>query len=83
MHFHTNRGSEFKNYLLNDLLKEFHIRRFLAIKEVPMIIAVAEAQFKIIKTEFVRSRRFENLDNYSSENLYRKVLPIQFRPLAV
>ena len=39
--------------------------------------AVAETQFKIIKTEFVHSRRFENSDNYSSENLYRKVLPIQ------
>ena len=32
-----------------------------------MINAVAEAQFKIIKTEFVRSRRFENLEHLKVE----------------
>ena len=52
--FHTDRGSEFKNYLIDDFLKEFHC---------PYDNAVAEAQFKIIKTEFIRSRSFENLEH--------------------
>ena len=58
--FHTDRGSEFKNYLIDDFLKEFQIRRSLSAKGCPYDNAVAEAQFKIIKTEFVRSRRLEN-----------------------
>ena len=65
--FHTDRGSEFKNYLLDDLLKAFHIRRSLSAKGCPYDNAVAEAQFKIIKTEFVRFRRFENLEHLRSE----------------
>jgi len=36
--FHTDKGSEFKNYLINDLLKEFHIKRSLSAKGVPMIM---------------------------------------------
>lgn len=65
--FHTDRGSEFKNYLLDDFLKTFHIRRSLSAKGCPYDNAVAEAQFKIIKTEFVRFRRFENLEHLRSE----------------
>ena len=65
--FHTDRGSEFKNYLLDDFLKAFHIRRSLSAKGCPYDNAVAEAQFKIIKTEFVRFRRFENLEHLRSE----------------
>ena len=65
--FHTDRGSEFKNHLIDDFLKEFQIRRSLSAKGCPYDNAVAEAQFKIIKTEFVRSRRFENLENLKVE----------------
>ena len=65
--FHTDRGSEFKNYLIDDFLKEFQIRRSLSAKGCPFDNAVAEAQFKIIKTEFVRSRRFENLEHLKVE----------------
>ena len=65
--FHTDRGSEFKNYLIDDFLKEFQIRRSLSAKGCPYDNAVAEAQFKIIKTEFVRSRRFENLEHLKVE----------------
>ena len=65
--FHTDRGSEFKNYLIDDFLKEFQIRRSLSAKGCPYDNAVAEAQFKIIKTEFVRSRRFENLEHLKAE----------------
>ena len=44
-------------------LKFFQIRRSLSAKGCPYDNAVTEAQFKIIKTEFVRSRRFENLEH--------------------
>jgi len=65
--FHTDRGSEFKNYLIDDLLNEFNIQRSLSAKGCPYDNAVAEAQFKIIKTEFVRSRYFETLDHLKQE----------------
>ena len=65
--FHTDRGSEFKNYLLDDLLKEFQIKRSLSDKGCPYDNAVAEAQFKIIKTEFVRSRTFKDLNHLKTE----------------
>ena len=48
-------------------MKEFQIRRSLSAKGCPYDNAVAEAQFKIIKTEFVRSRRFENLEHLKAE----------------
>jgi transposase InsO family protein len=65
--FHTDRGSEFKNYLIDDLLKQFNIRRSLSAKGCPYDNAVAEAQFKIVKTEFVRSRCFESLQHLKQE----------------
>ncbi len=65
--FHTDRGGEFKNSLLDDLLKEFNIKRSLSAKGCPYDNAVAESQFKIIKTEFVRFRRFETLEHLRTE----------------
>lgn len=65
--FHTDRGSEFKNHLIDDLLREFGIRRSLSAKGCPYDNAVAEAQFKIMKTEFVRARRFSTLQHLKSE----------------
>lgn len=41
----------------------FQIRRSLSVKGCPYDNAVTEAQFKIIKTEFVRSRRFKHLEH--------------------
>ncbi len=65
--FHTDRGSEFKNYLIDDLLKEFNIKRSLSAKGCPYDNAVAEAQFKIVKTEFINNRYFETLDQLKRE----------------
>ncbi len=65
--FHTDRGSDFKNYLITDLLKEFNIKRSLSRKGCPYDNAVAEAQFKVIKTEFVRGRYFESLEHLQLE----------------
>jgi putative transposase len=60
--FHTDRGNEFKNKTLDELLKTFNIRRSLSMKGCPYDNAVAEATFKIIKTEFVKNRTFATLE---------------------
>lgn len=59
--FHTDRGSEFKNQLIDETLKPFEIKRSLSHKGCPYDNAVAEATFKIIKTEFVKNQTFNNL----------------------
>jgi putative transposase len=65
--FHTDRGSEFDNILIDDLLKGFQINRSLSMKGCPYDNAVAEATFKMIKTEFVNRRRFETLEQLKVE----------------
>lgn len=60
--FHTDRGNEFKNQLIDDALEAFKIKRSLSMKGCPYDNAVAEGTFKIIKTEFVRNHIFESLD---------------------
>mgnify|MGYP001948258821 CR=1 FL=1 len=66
-YFHTDRGSEFKNYCIDEMLETFGIARSLSAKGTPYDNAVAEATFKIIKTEFVRRRSFETLDELKQE----------------
>jgi len=58
--FHTDRGNEFKNKLIDDALETFQINRSLSHKGTPYDNAVAEATFKTIKTEFVSGRVFPN-----------------------
>lgn len=65
--FHSDRGSEFKNYALDELLETFEIKRSLSRKGTPYDNAVAEATFKIIKTEFVRNRWFSSLEQLQQE----------------
>ena len=59
--FHTDRGNEFKNRTIEELLETFHIKRFLIHKGCPYDNAVAEATLKIIKTEFVWNETFADL----------------------
>lgn len=65
--FHTDRGNEFKNKLIDDALETFQIKRSLSLKGCPYDNAVAEATFKIFKTEFVKKRHFENLEQLKRE----------------
>jgi transposase InsO family protein len=65
--FHTDRGNEFKNLLIDETLDAFNIDRSLSMKGCPYDNAVAEATFKIIKTEFVRQYTFDNLDELNYE----------------
>ena len=51
--FHTDRGNEFKNQTMEELLKTFDMKRSLSHKGCLYDNAVAEAAFKVIKTEFI------------------------------
>lgn len=59
--FHTDRGSEFNNQIIDEVLETFEIKRSLSLKGCPYDNAVAESTFKIFKAEFVFGRNFENL----------------------
>ncbi|MFC5700937.1 IS3 family transposase [Cohnella faecalis] len=65
--FHTDRGSEFDNKLISEALETFEIERSLSNKGCPYDNAVAEATFKIFKTEFVKQRHFHNLQQLQLE----------------
>lgn len=60
--FHTDRGNEFKNAVIEEILDAFDIKRSLSHKGCPYDNAVAEATFKIIKTEFIWNETFRNLN---------------------
>ncbi|OXS52275.1 hypothetical protein B1A99_02815 [Cohnella sp. CIP 111063] len=65
--FHTDRGSEFDNKLISEALETFEIKRSLSNKGCPHDNAVAEATFKIFKTEFFNQRHFQNLQQLKLE----------------
>lgn len=65
--FHTDRGNEYDNLLIDDLLTGFQIGRSLSLKGCPYDNAVAESTFKMIKAEFIYHRRFESLEQLQVE----------------
>ena len=65
--FHTDRGNEFKNKQIDETLKVFEIERSLSMKGCPYDNAVAEATYKIIKTEFTKNRVFASLEQLQIE----------------
>lgn len=60
--FHTDRGNEFKNKTINEVINTFDIERSLSNKGCPYDNAAAESLYNIIKTEFIKGRSFENID---------------------
>jgi putative transposase len=60
--FYTDRGGEFKNKIIDEALKTFGIKRSLSMKGCPHDNAVAEAMFKVVKTEFTNSAHCSSLD---------------------
>ena len=60
--FHTDRGSEYKNQIIDEIIKAFGISRSLSAKGTPVDNAVAEAMYSIIKTEFVFNEEFADFD---------------------
>ena len=91
--FHTDRGSEFKNKTIDDVINTFCIKRSLSKPGSPYDNAVAEASYKTIKTEFVAKRIFHSLNQLKMEftdyvNWYNKqrlhsslgyMTPIEFK----
>ena len=65
--FHTDRGSEFKNVGIDELLSEFKITRSLSQKGNPYDNAVAEATCKILKTELINGSHYPSLEQLSLE----------------
>lgn len=60
--FHTDRGNEFKNKIINEVLDVFEIKRSLSKKGCPYDKAVAEAGYKIVKAEFSFNKVFNSLE---------------------
>jgi putative transposase len=65
--FHTDRGNEFKNNIIDEVLDTFKIDRSLSAKGCPYDNAVAEATYKIIKTEFAFNRIFDDFEELEIE----------------
>ncbi len=93
--FHTDRGNEFNNKLIEEVIQTFDIKRSLSKKGCPYDNAVAESLYHIIKTEFIRKRRFDSLASLENElfdyvNWYNNIrihgsldymTPIEYRKL--
>jgi len=65
--FHSDRGNEYDNELIDNVLKSFKIQRSLSSKGNPYDNAVSEATNKILKTEFIYQKNFESLDQLKLE----------------
>lgn len=65
--FHTDRGRVFDNKLISEALIAFGIERSLSKKGCPYDNAVAEAMFKIFKTEFANHVHFLNSEQLALE----------------
>lgn len=61
------KGNEFKNKLIEEIITTFDIKRSLSKKGCPYDNAVAEATYKIVKTEFAFNRRFESFEELEQE----------------
>lgn len=62
---HSDKGCEYLNKLIDKTLRAFDIQRSTSGKGDPYDNSVAEAMFKIIKTEFVKNRTFASLDDFN------------------
>lgn len=64
---HTDRGEEFDNRLIDEALKTFNIQRSLSMNGCAYDNAVAEATFKVFKTEFANQAHFFTLNQLELE----------------
>ena len=61
--FHTDRGSEYKNEIIDGIINAFGIERSLSAKGSPIDNAVAESMYNSLKIEMVFGETFDNLDD--------------------
>ncbi|WP_326718050.1 IS3 family transposase [Vagococcus jeotgali] len=59
--FHTDRGKEFDNQSIDELLDVFQIKRSLSRPGCPYDNAVAEATYRAFKIEFIYQQSFDSL----------------------
>jgi len=59
--FHSDRGAEFKNKVIDEITRAFDIQSSLSTKGCPYDNAVAESMYSIIKTEFTFGKEFKTL----------------------
>ena len=60
-------GKVLKNKEIDEVLRAFKVKRSLSKKGCPYDNAVAEATYKIIKTEFTFNKKFSSLDELRRE----------------
>lgn len=60
--FHTDRGSEFKNQIIDDVIEKYNLKRSLSNKGTPLDNAVIESTNHILKTEFIYQHNFNSLE---------------------
>lgn len=65
--FHSDRGNEFKNKVIDEVIRTFNIKRSLSNKGCPYDNAVVESFYNIIKTEFIKQRVFLNMRSLGLE----------------
>ncbi len=65
--FHSDRGKEFDNALISNVLSTFGIQRSLSMKGCPYDKAVAEAMFKVFKAEFANQVHFQSAEQLERE----------------
>ena len=61
--FHSDRGREYDNKTIDEVLETFEIERSLSRKGNPYDNAVSEATNKILKIEFIYQSKFETLQD--------------------
>jgi len=60
--FHSDRGREYDNKKIDNILETFEIERYLSRKGNPYDNAVIEAMNKVLKVEFIYQNKFETLE---------------------
>ncbi len=60
--FHSDRGKEFDNALIDEMLKAFGITRSLSQAGCPYDNAVAESTYRSFKLEFINQENFRSLE---------------------
>ena len=61
--FHTDRGSEFKNQVIDEIIDTFGITRSLSARGKPIDNSVAESMYNIVKTEFAYGEVFTDFND--------------------
>lgn len=65
--FHTDRGNEFKNKLIDEVINIFEIERSLNNKGCPYDNSSAESSNNILKPEYIKGKRFNSLKELELE----------------